>query len=117
MSKLYKNILVTGVSSGLGRAFAVEALRAGYRVIGTVRKAEDATMFEALDEVNAIAKIVDLTDEKGIDTIVSEIEREHEQLMYWLLMLATDTKVCLRSRACANSGNNLRSMFLEQLQL
>jgi NAD(P)-dependent dehydrogenase (short-subunit alcohol dehydrogenase family) len=37
-----KIFLITGVSSGLGRAFAVGALEAGHTVIGTVRRAEDA---------------------------------------------------------------------------
>jgi NAD(P)-dependent dehydrogenase (short-subunit alcohol dehydrogenase family) len=32
-----KNFLITGVSQGLGRAFAEAALAAGHRVAGTVR--------------------------------------------------------------------------------
>ena len=32
-----RRFLITGVSSGLGRAFALEALRLGHSVIGTVR--------------------------------------------------------------------------------
>jgi NAD(P)-dependent dehydrogenase (short-subunit alcohol dehydrogenase family) len=31
-----KTVLITGVSSGLGRAFAIELLNAGYRIVGTV---------------------------------------------------------------------------------
>lgn len=35
-----RNILITGVSSGLGRAMALEALRRGHVVVGTVRREE-----------------------------------------------------------------------------
>ncbi|MEB4733988.1 short-chain dehydrogenase/reductase, partial [Burkholderia contaminans] len=34
-----KLMLITGVSSGFGRALAQEALAAGYTVVGTVRSA------------------------------------------------------------------------------
>ena len=44
-----KTFLITGVSSGLGRAFAAGALAAGHRVIGTVRKQDDADTFAAQD--------------------------------------------------------------------
>jgi NAD(P)-dependent dehydrogenase (short-subunit alcohol dehydrogenase family) len=43
-----KTIFITGVSSGLGRALATEALAAGYRVVGTVRSAAAAAEFERL---------------------------------------------------------------------
>ncbi len=44
-----KTFFITGVSTGLGRAFAVGALTAGRNVAGTVRKPGDAEVFEALD--------------------------------------------------------------------
>lgn len=37
-----KTFLITAVSSGLGRAFAVGALEAGHHVITTVRRDGDA---------------------------------------------------------------------------
>src|SRR6266700_7028828 len=77
MSTPQKTFLITGVSSGFGRAFAVEALHAGHRVIGTVRRSEDATAYEALDETNAIARIVDMTDEKAVATMASSVGREY----------------------------------------
>ena len=45
--KNQKIFLITGVSSGLGRAFAIESLNAGYRVVGTLRRAELVPEFEA----------------------------------------------------------------------
>lgn len=43
-----KTFLVAGVSAGFGRALARAALDAGHRVVGTVRRQEDAVGFEAL---------------------------------------------------------------------
>ena len=76
MSTSRKTFLITGVSSGFGRAFAVQALGAGHRVVGTVRKSEDAVSYEAIDKANAIARIVDMTDEQAITTMVEEVEHE-----------------------------------------
>ncbi len=70
-----KTFLITGVSSGFGRVFAAEAVHAGHRVVGTVRRSEDATAYGALDKNNAIAKIVDMTDEKAVAAMVCEVER------------------------------------------
>ena len=42
-----KNIVITGVSSGIGYGSAREFVRHGYRVFGSVRKMEDAERLEA----------------------------------------------------------------------
>ncbi|MEN3749610.1 oxidoreductase [Sphingomonas sp. HF-S3] len=71
-----KTFLITGVSSGLGRAFAVAALSAGHRVIGTVRKAEDAERFVALaPDGRAHAVLLDVTDLEAIPAAVAAAER------------------------------------------
>ena len=67
-------ILITGVSSGFGRALAQEALNSGYKVVGTVRNAEAKANFEALDASRAFARILDVTDFKAIEGIIAEIE-------------------------------------------
>jgi NAD(P)-dependent dehydrogenase (short-subunit alcohol dehydrogenase family) len=77
MRESQKTFLITGVSSGFGRAFAVKALHAGHCVVGTVRRPEDAAAYKALDEANAVAKIVDMTDEKALASMVDEVEREY----------------------------------------
>ena len=48
MSSNEKQFLITGVSSGFGRAFAEAALEKGHRVVGTVRNDEAAAKFERL---------------------------------------------------------------------
>ena len=72
-----KTILITGVSSGFGRACAIKALQEGHRVVGTVRRAEDAAAYEALHETNALARMVEMADEKAIATMVNSVEREN----------------------------------------
>jgi len=67
-------MLITGVSSGFGRALAQEALAAGYTVVGTVRSAPAAREFEALSAHAAFARMLDVTDFDRIDGIVAEIE-------------------------------------------
>ncbi|NIE65321.1 oxidoreductase [Burkholderia sp. Ax-1719] len=69
-----KILLITGVSSGFGRALAQEALAAGHTVVGTVRSEEATRDFEALAENAAHARVLDVTDFDAIDATVAEIE-------------------------------------------
>ncbi len=68
-----KTILITGVSTGFGRAIAEAALNAGHTVIGTVRKPTDASAFEALGE-KAIARLLDVTDTPAIAPLIADLE-------------------------------------------
>ncbi|MCA8405837.1 oxidoreductase [Burkholderia cenocepacia] len=67
-------MLITGVSSGFGRALAQEALAAGHTVVGTVRGAQAARDFEALSPQAAVARVLDVTDFERIDGVVADIE-------------------------------------------
>ena len=71
-----KTFLITGVSSGLGRAFAQGALQAGHRVIGTVRRPEDAEAFAALAPGRAHPLVLDVTDFGAIPAAVANAERQ-----------------------------------------
>ncbi|WP_316231789.1 oxidoreductase [Bradyrhizobium sp. SZCCHNR1051] len=71
-----KIFLVTGVSSGLGRAFAKGALAAGHRVIGTVRRVGDAEAFAALAAGKAHPLVIDVTDFDAIPAAVAEAEKQ-----------------------------------------
>ncbi|OBL08480.1 short-chain dehydrogenase/reductase [Mycobacterium sp. 1245499.0] len=68
-----KTFLITGVSSGLGRAFAAGALEAGHTVVGTVRRRADLDAFEAL-AANAHGRLLDVTDEKAVFATVKGVE-------------------------------------------
>jgi len=68
--------LITGVSSGLGKAIAHAALEAGDTVVGTLRKTEDRIAFEALKPGRAHGVLLDVTDEAAVAPEVTRIERE-----------------------------------------
>jgi NAD(P)-dependent dehydrogenase (short-subunit alcohol dehydrogenase family) len=69
-----KTFLITGVSSGLGRAFAAGALAAGHRVIGTVRRPDDATTFGT--SKGAFPLLLDVTDYARVPEAVQKAEQE-----------------------------------------
>lgn len=69
-----KTLLITGVSSGFGRALAEEALAAGHRVVGTVRGEPARLAFESLSPGAAIGRVLDVTDFDTIDGVVADIE-------------------------------------------
>ena len=69
-----KILLITGVSSGFGRALAKEALAAGHTVVGTVRSEEAKRVFETLAAGSAHARVLDVTDFEAIDGVIAEIE-------------------------------------------
>ncbi len=71
-----KSIFITGVSSGFGRALAQAAIDAGHRVAGTVRSAEQADAFAALDPARAYPQLLDVTDTGAIDAVVARVERD-----------------------------------------
>jgi NAD(P)-dependent dehydrogenase (short-subunit alcohol dehydrogenase family) len=72
-TSMAKTFLITGVSSGFGRALAKAALNDGHTVAGTVRNDADKQSFEALGR-GAHALILDVTDTKAIAPVVAEVE-------------------------------------------
>ncbi|AOI61377.1 SDR family NAD(P)-dependent oxidoreductase [Burkholderia diffusa] len=64
-------MLITGVSSGFGRALAQAALAAGHTVVGTVRSEAAKRAFEALSPHAAIGRVLDVTDFARIDGAVA----------------------------------------------
>jgi NAD(P)-dependent dehydrogenase (short-subunit alcohol dehydrogenase family) len=68
------NWLITGVSSGFGRALAEAVLAKGDRVAGTVRKAAAKTEFETLAPGRALGILLDVTDEASVRRGVGEAE-------------------------------------------
>ncbi|KUN82429.1 short-chain dehydrogenase [Streptomyces bungoensis] len=70
-----RTFLITGVSSGLGRAFAAAALDAGHLAVGTVRDPRQTGAFEALAPGRATARLLDVTDDHAVSTVVDDVER------------------------------------------
>ncbi len=71
-----KIFLITGVSSGLGKAFAEGALAEGHRVIGTVRNADAASAFAAWAPGRAHAVLLDVANFDAVPSAVAQAERE-----------------------------------------
>lgn len=72
---MHKLFLITGVSSGFGRALAMAAIDAGHSVAGTVRSTAQADAFAALHPQRAHAHLLDVTDSGAIDGVVGLVER------------------------------------------
>jgi NAD(P)-dependent dehydrogenase (short-subunit alcohol dehydrogenase family) len=70
------NWLITGVSSGFGRALSEVIFKKGGAVAGTVRKEKDKKEFEALAPGKAFAILLDVTDEKAVRQGVKEAEQK-----------------------------------------
>ena len=77
MQTTSKLFFITGVSSGFGRAFAETALQTGHTVVGTVRRADDAAAFRALDSRRALVALVDVTDDEAVRRAVDDVEQTH----------------------------------------
>ncbi|WP_037365246.1 oxidoreductase [Amycolatopsis orientalis] len=73
---MHKKFLITGVSTGLGRAVAQRALAAGHEVAGTVRTEAHAADFAALDPERARAFVLDLAEADRIEPAVRAAEEE-----------------------------------------
>jgi NAD(P)-dependent dehydrogenase (short-subunit alcohol dehydrogenase family) len=70
---------ITGASSGIGRAVALEAARRGWRVVATARRGEDLARLvsEAEGPGAIIPAAADVTEPSGLDGLVARIEAEH----------------------------------------
>jgi NAD(P)-dependent dehydrogenase (short-subunit alcohol dehydrogenase family) len=69
-----KSWMITGVSSGFGRAIAKAALQRGDIVVGTIRKEADKAAFEAMAPGRATGMLLDVTDETAVHLAVKEAE-------------------------------------------
>ncbi len=67
-------ILVTGCSSGIGRAIALELLQHGHTVYATARRPET---LDELVTAGAHALAIDVTDEASMSAAVQVVEAEH----------------------------------------
>ena len=69
-----KNILITGVSTGIGYATAKYFLDKGYFVFGSVRKKIDAEKLQQQFSNNFKPLLFDVTDDKAIANAVLEVQ-------------------------------------------
>jgi len=67
-------VLITGVSSGIGRAMAEDLLTRGYLVLGSVRRAEDAGELTAHWPKDFIPLVFDVSDTEALPAVVKQVE-------------------------------------------
>jgi NAD(P)-dependent dehydrogenase (short-subunit alcohol dehydrogenase family) len=70
-----RSVVITGVSTGIGRATAKLLLQRGFRVFGSVRKAEDAERLRNEFGVNFAPLLFDVTDEAAIRAAASGVRQ------------------------------------------
>jgi NAD(P)-dependent dehydrogenase (short-subunit alcohol dehydrogenase family) len=68
-----RHILITGCSSGIGRACAVRLAQDGFVVFAGVRREADARALSDLGVAGLAPVILDVTDPSGIDVVVADI--------------------------------------------
>lgn len=68
-----KSAVVTGASTGIGRAIAETLIGAGWRVFGSVRKEEDAASLQAALGENYTPLLFDVTDPDAIASAASDV--------------------------------------------
>jgi len=74
---LKKTVLITGCSTGIGRALAQEFCRRGYQVYATARRVESLAGMEA---AGMRVAALDVDDAGGIDALRTRLEREQVRL-------------------------------------
>ena len=69
-----KHIVITGVSSGIGRAATADLLAHGYHVLGSVRRAADAERLQAEFGARFTPLLFDVTDHAAVQTAVAQTQ-------------------------------------------
>lgn len=69
-----KNVVITGVSKGIGRSTTEELIHRGYQVFGSVRKREEAERLQEELGLQFTPLIFDVRDSTAISTAVAEVK-------------------------------------------
>lgn len=67
-----KTVVITGASSGIGRACVAKLSRAGWKIFATVRKTADQTRLQS-EDANVTAVIMDVQDRASITAAAEQI--------------------------------------------
>ena len=90
-----RSVLVTGVSSGIGKAIAEELLNNDFFVIGSVRKKEDAKYFEDNYSKNFKKVMFDVTKKKEIETAKKEVKKILSENKSYLCSIVNNSGIAL----------------------
>ncbi|MEA1028072.1 SDR family oxidoreductase [Pseudomonas sp. N-137] len=70
-----RGVVVTGVSTGIGRAIAEDLMKAGYLVFGSVRRLNDATELMESFGTSFVPLLFDVTDSAALPAIVETVSQ------------------------------------------
>ena len=76
MTEGKKTVLITGASSGIGRACVSRMIEAGWQVFATVRKAEDAARLRSVGNGQVVPLLMDVTDHASVRTAVEPVRSQ-----------------------------------------
>jgi NAD(P)-dependent dehydrogenase (short-subunit alcohol dehydrogenase family) len=71
----YGAVLITGASSGIGRATALHLERLGFNVFATVRNKSDAEGLQSETDGNLLPVLMDVTDQDSIDQAKEQVSQ------------------------------------------
>lgn len=77
MNNTRKSAVITGASSGIGRACALRMSKAGWQVFATVRKVEDREKFKAENLPNLVPVMMDVEDRASILAAAQEVSLQN----------------------------------------
>mgnify|MGYP001822861544 CR=1 FL=1 len=72
--------LITGISSGLGKALAERIMDSGDFVLGTFRKENQLSDFNRANQGKGFAYLLDVTDHLAIENLVVAIKKEYSKV-------------------------------------
>jgi len=84
MNKI-RSVLITGTSTGIGRACVLRLANEGFQVFAGVRKKKDGEALQKASTGKIIPVIIDVTDEKTIATAVKTVSIETGGELYGLM--------------------------------
>lgn len=77
MNNTRKSAVITGASSGIGRACALRMSKTGWQVFATVRKVEDREKFKAENIPNLVPVMMDVEDRASILAAAQEVSLQN----------------------------------------
>ncbi len=79
-------VLVTGTSSGIGRATALELDRLGFHVYASVRRQSDADSLREVASANLRPVLMDVTIPDQVDDVLKHLADEHGEAGVYALV-------------------------------
>lgn len=114
-----KVVVVTGGSSGLGRAIAAEFAGAGAKVVCLARDEQKLTQVaKELSQSGASVRgvVADVTNEQSVAVAVTEIKKHHDQIDVWINNVGRSTRIGLQDARVEDFQQLMEINFLSAVR-